>query len=143
MSLFIRKFEKFMRKNHAQYQRTNYQKKESKDDSTAWFNCGKVGHFANNCRKAKKDRKSVDKGKKPYERKHRSKEDRKEYIKKKFEALVANDSKSKWVESSDESSYFESSSNDEEVTCLTADDSAVAFTSEHVFDLSSLDFTRE
>ncbi|XP_073025164.1 uncharacterized protein [Primulina eburnea] len=55
-SLFVKKFSRFMKKNHRAYQNPyrNF-KKDSPPSDMACFNCGKIGHFIADCPKPKKD----------------------------------------------------------------------------------------
>ncbi|XP_073279543.1 uncharacterized protein [Primulina huaijiensis] len=65
MSLFVKKFSRFMKKNHRAYQNPNRKfKKDSPSGDMACFNCGRIGHFIADCPKPKKD----DQKKKEYKR---------------------------------------------------------------------------
>ncbi|XP_073294531.1 uncharacterized protein [Primulina huaijiensis] len=54
MSLFAKKFGRFMRKNQRNFQR-QYQRNQPIEESYACYNCGKSGHFIADCPKPKKD----------------------------------------------------------------------------------------
>lgn len=56
MLLFVKKFSKFMKKIHRNYQNPNknYKKESSSGDMTC-FNCEMTGHFIADCPKPKKD----------------------------------------------------------------------------------------
>ncbi|XP_073017771.1 uncharacterized protein [Primulina eburnea] len=56
MSLFVKKFSKFMRKNQSQMNKPHFNKDHT-DDGQACFNCGKKGHFIAECNMPKKDEK--------------------------------------------------------------------------------------
>ncbi|XP_073057377.1 uncharacterized protein [Primulina eburnea] len=134
MSLFIKKFLRFMRKNHRTFQSPNRNfKKESPSGDMACFNCGKVGHFIADCPKPKKD----DQKKKGVKRNDKkTRRDRK--------AMIAEESKSKWADSSSESSGSESHSSDsdeDEIKCLMANTESTS-TSGEVFDFDYDEFTR-
>ncbi|XP_073271526.1 uncharacterized protein [Primulina huaijiensis] len=65
MSLFVKKFSRFMKKNHRAYQGPNRNfKNDSPSGDMACFNCGKIGHFIADCPKPKKD----DQKKKEYKK---------------------------------------------------------------------------
>ncbi|XP_073138611.1 uncharacterized protein [Henckelia pumila] len=60
ISLFVKKFGRFMRKNHKNFQstnRSNFRRKKPVNDNQACYNCGKEGHFISDCTKPKKDEK--------------------------------------------------------------------------------------
>lgn len=128
MSLFVRKFSKFMKRNHRSYQNPDRSfKRESSPSEATCFNCGKTGHFVANCPRPKKE---DPKRKYPYNGKVRR--DRK--------AMVAE--QSKWAESSSESSDDEYSSGSEEVHCLMADDNLTDNFSQ-VFNFESTEFSHD
>ncbi|XP_073138774.1 uncharacterized protein [Henckelia pumila] len=135
MSLFVKKFGKFIGRNQERSHRRNFQKKYSVEDPRSCFNCGKIGHFIADCPKPK----NFDKRKSSRNDRHTSRQ--------KHEALVSKDNKTKWAEidsDSEESNGSSSSSDDEEkVKCLMANDHELPSTSEQVFDFSSEEFTRE
>ncbi|XP_073120107.1 uncharacterized protein [Henckelia pumila] len=143
MSLFVKKFGKFIRRN----QEGSYKRRmQSKNQEVASI-VEKTGHFIADCSKTKRDEQtSTERWKKKFERRKHSR-DAKYTSRNKHEALVAEDSKAKWAETdseSDKSKYSSSTSDDdEEVKCLMANDHEQPSTSEHVFDFSSEDFTRE
>ncbi|XP_073137972.1 uncharacterized protein [Henckelia pumila] len=135
MSLFVKNFGKFIRRNQEGSHRRNLQKKDSVEEPRSCFNCGKIGHFITDCPKPKN-----------FDKRKSSRNDR--YIsRQKHEALVANDSKTKCAETdsdSEGSNGSSSSSDDEEkVKCLMANDHELPSTSEQVFDFGSEEFTRE
>ncbi|XP_073153353.1 uncharacterized protein [Henckelia pumila] len=135
MSLFVKKFGKFIRRNQEGTHRRNLQKKDLVEEPRSCFNCGKTGHFIADCPKPKN-----------FDKRKSSRNDR--YIsRQKHEALVAKDSKTKWAEtdSDSEGSNGSSSSSDdeEEVKCLMANDHELPSTNEQVFDFGSEEFTRE
>ncbi|XP_073136841.1 uncharacterized protein [Henckelia pumila] len=51
MSLFVKKFGKFIRRNQEGSHRRNFQKKDSVEEPRSCFNCGKTGHFIADCPK--------------------------------------------------------------------------------------------
>ncbi|XP_073038269.1 uncharacterized protein [Primulina eburnea] len=110
MSLFVKKFSKFMKKNHRTFQSPNRNfKKESSPSDMACFNCGKRKKgFKRNDKKTRRDRK----------------------------AMIAEESKSKWADSSSESSGSEnhsSESDEDEIKCLMANtDSTSTYGEEQV-----------
>lgn len=56
MSLFVKKFSRFMKNNHRTYQNAKGNiKKESSSSDMACFNCEKIDHFIADCPKPKKD----------------------------------------------------------------------------------------
>ncbi|XP_047306257.1 uncharacterized protein LOC124909638 [Impatiens glandulifera] len=83
MSLFIKKFGKFMRKNHSNSNSNRNNYKNESNDNLRCFNCDKLGHFKTDCKKPKMD------DKKTFERKN----------KKEQKALLGEESKRKWAES--------------------------------------------
>ncbi|XP_073290999.1 uncharacterized protein [Primulina huaijiensis] len=133
ISLFVKKFSRFMKKNHRAYKNPNRDfKKESPSGDMACFNCGKIGHFIVDCPKPKRDDQ-----KKEYKRNDKkSRRDRKD--------MIADENKSKWTDSSSESSDSDDHSSDsdaEEVKCLMADTESTS-TSGEVFNFDSNEFTR-
>ncbi|XP_047320473.1 uncharacterized protein LOC124924486 [Impatiens glandulifera] len=119
ISLFVKKFGKFMRKNHfnSNSNRNNY--KNDYNANLRCFNYDKPSHFKADCRNPKKD------DKKPLKKKN----------KKEYKALLAKESKSKWAEiHSDESSSSESE--DEIVKCFMEDNI-------EVFNFTFNEFTRD
>ncbi|XP_075479404.1 DNA polymerase-like [Primulina tabacum] len=94
MSLFVRKFEKLMINNQGSFQKNSHMNKSEKEPN-ACFNCEKTCHFTADCPKPKKDNKrSVEKGKKPFEHRRRFK-DENESSRRKHEFLLAEENKSK------------------------------------------------
>ncbi|XP_073130807.1 uncharacterized protein [Henckelia pumila] len=53
MSLFVKNFGKFIRRNQEGSHRRNFQKKEAVEEPRSCFNCGKTGHFIVDCPKPK------------------------------------------------------------------------------------------
>ncbi|XP_073120477.1 uncharacterized protein [Henckelia pumila] len=125
MSLFVKKFGRFMRKNHNNFQRANrssFKSKEPAEENRACYNCGKEGHFIADCTKPKKDEKRT-----LY--KKNSREERKRFSRKKEQkALLEDESNSKWAESDSTSSDSETSSSESEeeaAKCLMANNSDI------------------
>ncbi|XP_075504538.1 uncharacterized protein LOC142541977 [Primulina tabacum] len=137
MSLFVKIFSKFMRKNQSQMNKPHFNK-DHNDDGQACFNYGKKGHFIAECNRPRKDeKKSSDR--------RRVKENKRFSKKKSQRVLVAEEDKGKWAESDSEKSIFEeysSESEDEKVECLMAIEDQES-TDENVFDFNSDEFTRE
>ncbi|XP_075489523.1 uncharacterized protein LOC142528365 [Primulina tabacum] len=135
MSLFFRKFGKFMRVNQGNFQ-NEYMKNYSKEEPYTCYNYGKTGHFITDYPKPKKDsRSSAERGKKPYEHKRRTKDDKKSF-KKKHEELLAKKNKSKWAETDKEEeepeTSYNSSDDEEKIKWLMTDDAQLESASEHV-----------
>ncbi|XP_075483738.1 uncharacterized protein LOC142523890 [Primulina tabacum] len=137
MSLFVKKFSKFMRKNQSQMNKS-YFKKDHTEDGQGCFNCGKKGHFIAECNRLKMD-----------ENKHENRrrfKDNKKFVKKKNQrVLIVEEDKGKWAETESEKSSSEASSSeseDETIECLMAKEDQES-TDEMVFDFNSEEFTRE
>ncbi|XP_047323590.1 putative uncharacterized protein DDB_G0271526 [Impatiens glandulifera] len=93
MSLFVKKFGKFMKKTHYKSNSNNNNYKNESKANLKCFNCDKLGHFKADCRKPMRD------DKKPHDKKN----------KKDQKALMAEESKIKWADrDSDDSSTNES-----------------------------------
>ncbi|XP_073290976.1 uncharacterized protein [Primulina huaijiensis] len=134
LSLFIKKFGRFMRKNQGSFQRYSH-KNISKEEPNSCYNCGKIGYYIADCPKPKKDsRHSAEKEMKSFEWRRRATDDKRSF-KRKHEALLAEENKSKWAENDSDESKSEkssSSSDDEEVKCLMANDTELESSSEQV-----------
>ncbi|XP_073151039.1 uncharacterized protein [Henckelia pumila] len=134
MTLFVKKFGRFMRKNNSKFK--NYHKSDHTDDGPTCFNCGKPGHFIADCTKPKSnDQKQLFERRRGKEDKRTSREGRDQRV------LVADESKSKWAESDSDNPNTGSSSDDsddEKVECLMAD---IEEEAEEVFDFGSPEFT--
>ncbi|XP_075483610.1 uncharacterized protein LOC142523763 [Primulina tabacum] len=137
MSLFVKKFSKFMHKNQSQMNKP-YFKKDHTEDGQGCFNCGKKGHFIAECNRPKKDEKKQEN--------RRRFKDNKKFVKKKNQrVLIAEEDKGKWAETESEKSSSEASSSeseDETIECLMAKEDQES-TDEMVFDFNSEEFTRE
>lgn len=128
MSLFVKRFGKFMRRNNSNPNsnfKSNFDRNPT-DKTMKCFNCDRPGHFAADCRKPKADRKKEEK--KPFNKKS---------YKGKEKVLLAEDSKRKWAYSESDSS--DESSDEEVITCLMANGD----NDEVTFDCSSNEFTRD
>ncbi|KZV18805.1 hypothetical protein F511_25732 [Dorcoceras hygrometricum] len=164
MSLFVKKFGKYLRRS---YNPSTHYNNVHKNDKVAldmnYFNCGRPGHFAADCNRPKKDDRYMrdDKKEDRYKRddktdertvdrsKDRSKDirmrmrgDKRPSRKNDRKVLVAEESTKKWADTDLESSSSSSSSSDseqEEVHCLMADQTS----DDEVFDFSNVEFTRE
>ncbi|XP_047331238.1 serine/threonine-protein kinase pakD-like [Impatiens glandulifera] len=96
ISLFVKKFRKFMRKNHSN---SNSNRNNNKNESNAnlrCFNYDKTCHFKVDCRKPKRDYNKL------FDKKN----------KKEQKALLAEESKKKWADSN--SDYNSSSESEDE-----------------------------
>ncbi|XP_073133852.1 uncharacterized protein [Henckelia pumila] len=136
MSLFIKRFGKFMRNNK---KLKPYYKQDHTEDGPACFNCGKQDHFIVDCTKPKNEER-----KQHYEKK-KGKEERRTYRKKEKKVLVADEGKSKWAETESDSTDTDSSSEEsgeEQVQCLMAN-SIHEEDDIEVFDFNSSDFLQE
>ncbi|XP_073136954.1 uncharacterized protein [Henckelia pumila] len=142
MLLFVKKFGRFMRKNHSNFQRANissFKPKEPVEENRTCYNCVKEGHFIADCTKPKKDEKRTS-----YKKIFR--EERKRFRRKKEQkALLAYESNNKWAGSDSTSSDLETSSSESEddaVKCLMANDSEFSDEGE-VLDFTFDEFSKE
>ncbi|KZV19104.1 hypothetical protein F511_38025 [Dorcoceras hygrometricum] len=149
MSLFVKKFGKFMRKSYnPSFSYNNYNKSE-KLSTDELFNCDRPGHSATECNRPKKedrprkyenkDERSKERSK---ERRMRTRYDKRPSRKNDRKVLVAEESNKNWENTDSDSSSSSSSSSDseqEEVHCLMANQSS----DDEVFDFSNTEFTRD
>ncbi|XP_047320557.1 putative uncharacterized protein DDB_G0271526 [Impatiens glandulifera] len=98
MSLFIKKFGKFMNKTHSNSNSNNNNYKSDSKDNLKCFNFDKLGHLKEDYRKPKMD------DKKSHDKKN----------KKDLKALLAEDKKRKWADSDSD----DNSSNESEDECI-------------------------
>ncbi|KZV58096.1 hypothetical protein F511_36070 [Dorcoceras hygrometricum] len=150
MSLFVKKFGKFMRKSYnPSFSYNNANKYEKLSTDMNCCNCGRPGHFAADCNRAKKedrprrDEKKDDRSKERSKaRRMRTRSDKNPNRKNDRKVLVAEESTKSWVDSDSDSSSSSSSSSDseqEEVHCLMANQSS----DDEVFDFTNTEFTRK
>ncbi|KZV42880.1 hypothetical protein F511_17484 [Dorcoceras hygrometricum] len=156
MSLFVKKFRKFMRRSYNPS--TPYNNVHKNDKVTTDMNCfnfGRPGHFAADCNRSKKedrykrDEKKEDRYRRDEKTDERSKDrrmrtrgDKRPNHKNDRKVLVAEESNNNWADTDTDSSSSSSSSNDseqDEVHCLMADQTS----DDNVFDFSNAEFTRE
>ncbi|KZV19389.1 hypothetical protein F511_04250, partial [Dorcoceras hygrometricum] len=167
VSLFVKKFGKFMRRSFNPSSPYNSYKNDKTVSDLKCYNCDRPGHFAVDCNRPSKDDKyrRDDKKEERYRRDEEDDERTVERSKDKFKerskdrrmkprgdkrpsrkhdrkVLVAEESTKSWADSDSESSCRSSSSSDseqEEVHCLMADQTS----DDEVFDFSNIEFTRE
>ncbi|KZV52413.1 hypothetical protein F511_33082 [Dorcoceras hygrometricum] len=160
MSLFVKKFGKFMRRSYnPSTPYNNVHKNDKVTTDMNYFNCGRPGHFAADCNRPKKedrykrDEKKEDRYRRDKKTDERSKErskdrrmrtrgDKRPSRKNDHKVLVAEESNKNWADTDSDSTSSSSSSSDseqEEVHCLMADQTS----NDEVFDFSNVEFTRE
>ncbi|KZV26282.1 hypothetical protein F511_38711 [Dorcoceras hygrometricum] len=164
MSLFVKKFGKYLRRSYnpsAPY--NNVHKNDKTVSDINCFNCGRPGHFAADCNRTKKedryrrddkkedrykrddktDERTVDRSKdRSKDRRMRTRGDKRPSRKNDRKVLMAEESTKSWADNDSDSSSSSSSSSEseqEEVHCLMANQTS----DDEVFDFSNIEFTRE
>ncbi|XP_047313927.1 NKAP family protein-like [Impatiens glandulifera] len=107
LTMFVKKFGKFMRKNQSISSFNNNNNSNNYKDNIRCFNCDTLGHYKSECRKSRRDdKKQAD---------HKHKEDHKSSKHKKDQkAMLAQENRSKWAQS-DSDSNSSSDSDDEDI----------------------------
>ncbi|KZV28596.1 hypothetical protein F511_13644 [Dorcoceras hygrometricum] len=160
MSLFIKKFGKYLRRSYnPSTPCNNVHKNDKVTTDMNCFDCGRPGHFAADCNRPKKedrykrDEKKEDRYRRDEKTDERSKErskdrrmrtrgDKRPSRKNDRKVLVVEEINRNWANTDSYSSSSSSSSSDseqEEVHCLMADQTL----DDEVFDISNIEFTRE
>ncbi|KZV24035.1 hypothetical protein F511_43588 [Dorcoceras hygrometricum] len=150
MSLFIKKFGKYLRKYYnPSFSYNNAHKSDKVTTDHNCFNCGLPEHFAADCNRPKKedrfkrDEKKDDRSKeRSKDRRMRKRSDKRLSRKNDRKVLVAEESNKNWADTDSDSSSSSSSSSDsehEEVQCLMANQTS----DDDVFYFSNVEFTRE
>ncbi|KZV07045.1 hypothetical protein F511_45472 [Dorcoceras hygrometricum] len=172
MSLFAKKFGKFMRRSfHPSSPYNNFNKSDKVTSGLICYNCDRPGHFAADCNRPRKydryrrDNKKDERHKREEEDDERTVERSKDKSKDKFKdrsndrrmkiksdkrlsrgndrkVLVAEESTKSWVDSGSESSSSSSSSSDSEQEEVHCL-MADQMDDDEVFDFSNVEFTRE
>ncbi|KZV49731.1 hypothetical protein F511_23349 [Dorcoceras hygrometricum] len=148
MSLFVKKFGKFLRRSYnPSFSYNNANKSEKISTDMNCYNCGRPGHFSTDSDRPKKedrpkrDEKKDDRSKeRSKERRMRTRSDKRPNRKNDRKVLVAEESNKNWADSDSDSSSSSSSSSDseqEEVHFLMANQSS----HDDTFDFSNTGFT--
>ncbi|KZV58432.1 hypothetical protein F511_13432 [Dorcoceras hygrometricum] len=164
MSLFVKKFGKYLRRSYnpyAPYNNVHINDKIVSDMNC--FNCGRPRHFAADCNRSKKDdryrrdekkedlykrddktdERTIDRSKdRSKDRRMRTRGDKRPNRNNDRKVLVVEESTKSWADTDTDSSSSTSSSSDseqEEVHCCMANQTS----DDEVFDFSNVEFTRE